>query len=84
MKSISVSNPVSPIEAMTTAAVKALLQFLTSLKANTWLAAFALLALMDWLISEQHATAAIYALVAWILHFATMSAIDIYTKGGEL
>lgn len=84
MKSISVSNPVSPIEAMTTAAVKVLLQFLTSLKANTWLAAFALLALMAYIISGNHSTAAILAVVSWVLHFATMSAIDIYTKGGEL
>ena len=69
---------------MTTAAVKVLLQFLTSLKANTWLAALALLALMVYIISGNHSTAAILAVVAWVLHFATMSAIDIYTKGGEL
>ena len=70
--------------AMTTAAVKVLLVFLTSLKVDSWLAAFALLALMGWLITEQHSTIAIFAIVAWISHFAAMSAIDIHRKGGEL
>lgn len=70
--------------AMTTAAVKVLLVFLTSFKANSWLAAFALLALMDALITEHHPTVAIFAIVAWISHFAAMSATDINRKGGEL
>lgn len=70
--------------AMTTAAIKVLLTFLTSLKVNSWLAGVALLALMGWLITEQHSTVAIFAIVAWISHFAAMSAIDIHRKGGEL
>lgn len=68
--------------AMTTAAVKVLLAFLSSLKVNSWLAAVALLALMGWLITEQLSTVAIFAIVAWISHFAAMSAIDIHRKGG--
>ena len=68
--------------AMTTAAVKVLLVFLSSLKVNSWLAAVALLALMGWLISEQHSTVAVIAVVAWISHFAALSAIDIHRKGG--
>ena len=70
--------------AMTTAAVKVLLVFLTSLKVNSWMAAVALLTLPGWLITEDHSTVAIYAIVAWISHFAAMSAIDIHRKGGEL
>ena len=84
MKSISVSNPVSPIEAMTTAAVKVLLQFLTSLKANTWLAAFALLALCFSLIGESGTKGTVALVLAWVIHFAAMSALDIFKKGGEL
>lgn len=70
--------------AMTTAAVKVLLEFLTSLKVNTWLAAAALIALSCSLISGHLSTVAIFAIVAWISHFAAMSAIDIHRKGGEL
>lgn len=70
--------------AMTTAAVKVLLTFLTSLKVDSWMAAAALLALMGWLISGHHSTVAVFAIVAWISHFAAMSAIDIHRKGGEL
>jgi hypothetical protein len=70
--------------AMTTAAVKVLLEFLASLKVNTWLAAAALFALCCSLISGNLSTVAIFAIVAWISHFAAMSAIDIHRKGGEL
>lgn len=74
----------APMEALTTAAVKVLLAFLTSLKVNSWLAAVALLALMGWLITEHHSTVAVIAIVAWTSHFAALSAIDIHRKGGEL
>lgn len=68
--------------AMTTAAVKVLLAFLSSLKVNSWLAAIALITLMSWLVNGQHSTVAVIAIVAWALHLAAMSAIDIYRKGG--
>lgn len=70
--------------ALTTAAVKVLLVFLTSLKVNTWLAAAALFALCCSLISGHLSTVAFFSIVAWIAHFATMAAIDIHRKGGEL
>lgn len=73
-----------PIGALATAAVKVLLTFLTSLKVNSWLAAVALLALMGWLISDGQAGDPATWCIAWVLHFALMSAIDINRKGGEL
>lgn len=70
--------------AMTTAAVKALLAFLSSLNVNTWLASAALFALCCSLISGNLSTVELLTIVAWIAHFAAMAAIDIYKKGGEL
>ena len=84
MKEISLNQTSAPMEALTTAAVKVLLAIITSLKVNSWLAAVALLALMGWLITEHHSTVAVIAIVAWISHFAALSAIDIHRKGGEL
>lgn len=66
---------------LATAAVKALLKFLT-LQVNFSLAAVALVCLLSWLITGQHATVAIFATVVWVCHFAVMSAIDI-AKGGD-
>lgn len=84
MKEISLNQTSAPIEALATAAVKVLLEFLTSLKVNTWLATAALFALCCSLISGHLSTVAFFAIVAWISHFAAMSAIDIHRKGGEL
>ena len=74
----------APIMALATAAVKVLLTFLTSLKVNTWLAAAALIELSCSLISGNLSTVALLTIVAWISHFAAISAIDIHRKGGEL
>ena len=65
---------------LATAAVKALLKFLTSQSINTLLALCAFISLMCWLISDGQAGNATWCIV-WILHFALMSAIDI-RKGG--
>ena len=65
---------------LATAAVKALLKFLTSQSINTLLALCAFISLMCWLISDGQAGNATWCIV-WILHFALMSAIDI-KKGG--
>ena len=82
MEEISLKRPESvPIEALARATAKMLLQFFTSLTANTCLAAVALVSLMMWLISDGHAGGATWCIL-WILHFAIMSGIDIYTKGG--
>ena len=70
--------------AMTTAAVKVLLTFLTSISVDCCLAAAALVCVILWMISETYANLAACASLLWVLHFAAMSAIDIYRKGGEL
>lgn len=84
MKEISLNNQSSPVEAMTTAAVKALLQLLTSAKTNIFLLALALVTVILWMIDESLNVQAAAGTTAWILHFASLSAIDIYRKGGEL
>lgn len=65
---------------LATAAVKALLKFLTSQSINTLLALCAFISVMCWLLSDGQAGNATWCIV-WILHFALMSAIDI-KKGG--
>ena len=79
---VQINRESAPIEALATAAVKVLLKFLTSQSINILLAAVALVSLLSWLITGQHATAAIFATVVWVCHFAIMSAIDI-AKGGD-
>lgn len=72
----------APIEALATAAVKALLKFLTSQSINTLLALCAFISLMCWLLSDGfYAREAATWCCAWVLHFALISAIDI-KKGG--
>ena len=67
---------------LATAAVKALLKFLTSQSINTLLALCAFISLMCWLLSDGfYAREAATWCIAWVLHFAAMSSIDI-RKGG--
>lgn len=68
-------------EALATALGHIVLKFFT-LQVNILLAAVALVCLLSWLITEQHTTVAIFAIVAWVFHLAVMSAIDI-AKGGD-
>ncbi len=68
-------------EALATAAVQMLLKFLTSQSINTLLALCAFISLMCWLISDGHAGDPATWCIAWVLHFALISAIDI-KKGG--
>ena len=70
-----------PIEALATATAKMLLEFLTSMRVNIVLATVALLSLMCWLISDGQAGDPATWCIAWVLHFAAMSSIDI-RKGG--
>lgn len=84
MKTISLNKQCSPIEAMTTAAVKVLLALLTSSKVNITLLAVALTSLMGWLISDGQVGDPASWGIAWVTHFALMSALDIIRKGGEL
>ena len=71
----------APIEALATAAVQMLLKFLTSQSINTLLALCAFISLMCWLISDGLAGNPAPWCIAWVLHFAAMSSIDI-RKGG--
>lgn len=68
-------------EALATALGHIVLKFFT-LQVNILLAAVALVCLLSWLITGQHTTVAIFAIVAWVFHLAVMSAIDI-AKGGD-
>ena len=81
--SIQINRGSAPIEALATAAVQMLLKFLT-LQVNILLAAVALVCLFSWLITEQHSTVAIFAIVAWVFHLAVMLTIDIAKGGAEL
>ena len=69
------------MEALATATATVLLKLLTSLRINIALAVVALVSLMCWLISDGQAGKPATWCIAWILHFALMSAIDI-KKGG--
>ena len=78
---IQINRESEGYEALATALGHIVLKFLT-VKVNTLLAAVALVCLLSWLITGQHATVAIFATGTWVLHFAVMSAIDI-AKGGD-
>lgn len=83
MNTIQINRESAPIEALATAAAKALLEFTRvaiSATVNTVLAAVALVSLLCWLISDGQAGGATWCIV-WVLHFALMSGIDI-RKGG--
>ena len=70
-------------EALATALGHIVLKFLT-LQVNILLAFCALVCLLAWLATEQHATVAIFAIVAWVFHLAVMLTIDIAKGGAEL
>lgn len=70
-------------EALATALGHVMLKFLT-LQVNILLAAVALVCLYYWLITEQHMTMTIMAILAWAFHLAAMLTIDIAKGGAEL
>ena len=70
--------------AMATAAAKVLLSFFTSFTADAILAAAAMITLGFSLLSETCMQGALTLVIAWTVHFAAMSAIDIFRKGGNL
>lgn len=75
----------APIEALATAAAKALLTFAKiaiSSSVNILLALVAVVCLFCWLISGQHTAMTAMATLAWVLHLAVTLTIDI-AKGGE-
>ncbi len=69
------------MEALATAAVKVLLKFSKSTTVNTLLALVAVMQLFAWILSDGQAGNPAPWCIAWVLHFALMSAIDI-RKGG--
>lgn len=74
----------APMEALATAAAKALLTFAKiaiSSSVNTLLALVAVICLFCGLISGQHTAMTAMATLAWVLHLAVTLTIDI-TKGG--
>lgn len=79
---IQINRESAPIGALATAAVQMLLKFLTSQSINTLLALCAFISLMCWLISDGQAGDPATWCIAWVLHFALISAIDI-KKGGD-
>ena len=78
--SMTIQSRGEQYEALATALGHIVLAFLT-LKVNIMLAFCALICLVHWLITEQHTTVAVFAIVAWVLHLAVMMVIDI-AKGG--
>ena len=70
-------------EALATALGHIVLKFLT-LQVNILLAAVALVSLLSWLITEQHMTMTIMAILAWVFHLAVMLTVDIAKGGAEL
>lgn len=68
-------------EALATALGHIVLKFLT-LQVNILLASMALVCLLAWLATEQHATVAIFTIVAWVFHLSVMLCISI-AKGGD-
>lgn len=81
--SIQIQSRGESYEALATALGHIVLKFLT-LQVNILLAAVALVCLLSWLITEQHTTVAIFAIVAWVFHLAVMLTVDIAKGGAEL
>ena len=81
--SIQIQSRGESYEALATALGHIVLKFLT-LQVNILLAAVALVCLFSWLITEQHSTVSIFAIVAWVFHLAVMLTIDIAKGGAEL
>ncbi len=72
------------MEALATAAAKALLKFAKnaiSTSVNTLLAMMAMMQLFVWILSDGQAGDPATWCITWVLHFALMSAFDI-KKGG--
>ena len=78
---IQINRESESYEALATALGHIVLKFLT-LQVNILLAFCALISLLAWLATEQHATVAIFAIVAWAFHLAVMLTISI-AKGGD-
>ena len=78
---IQINRESESYEALATALGHIVLKFLT-LQVNILLAAVALISLLAWLATEQHATVAIFAIVAWAFHLSVMLCISI-AKGGD-
>lgn len=83
MNTIQINREGESYEALATALGHIVLKFLT-LQVNILLAFCALVCLLSWLITEQHTTVAIFAIVAWVFHLAVMLTIDIAKGGAEL
>lgn len=81
--SMTIQSRGEQYEALATALGHIVLKLLT-LQVNILLAAVALVCLFAWLITEQHSTVAIFAIVAWVFHLAVMLTIDIAKGGAEL
>ena len=80
---IQINRESEGYEALATALGHIVLKFLT-LQVNILLAVVALVCLFSWLITEQHSTVSIFAIVAWVFHLAVMLTIDIAKGGAEL
>jgi len=78
---IQINRESAPIEALATAAAKALLKLFTT-RINILLASMAMICLFCWLISGQHTSMTAMAVLVWVLHLAVTLVIDI-KKGGE-
>jgi len=81
---IQINRESAPIEVLATAAAKALLTFAKiaiSSSVNTLLALVAVMQLFAWILSDGTAGNPAPWCIAWVLHFALISAIDI-RKGG--
>lgn len=81
--SIQIQSRGESYEALATALGHIVLKFLT-LQVNILLAVVALVCLYYWLITEQHMTMTIMAILAWAFHLAAMLTIDIAKGGAEL
>lgn len=80
---IQINRESESYEALATALGHIVLKFLT-LQVNILLAAVALVCLYYWLITEQHMTMTIMAILAWAFHLAAMLTVDIAKGGAEL
>ena len=81
---IQIKRESAPVEALATAAVKVLLKFSKSTKVNTLLALVAVMQLFAWILSDGQAGNPAPWCIAWVLHFALISALDIKKGGAEL
>ena len=80
--SMTIQSRGESYEALATAAVKVLLKFAKSTTVNATLALVAAMQVLAWILSGGQAGNPAPWCIAWVLHFALMSALDI-KKGGE-